>query len=58
MTLGHPVDYGFEINLFNDKTKNGEMLHLVLKEKQNMEQDYLESSAFFLKENFESKING
>ncbi len=45
----HPVDYGFEINLMDLNTGTKEMIHYVLKENQDIEQNYLEKSSQYLK---------
>ncbi len=45
----HPNDYGFEVNLTDKQTGQTEMIHFVLKEKQDMEQNYLENVAEILK---------
>ncbi len=45
----HPVDYGFEINLINLKTKSEEMIYYLLKENQDIEQEYLKQAAEFFK---------
>jgi len=45
----HPVDYGFEINCIDKQTGQSAMIFSVLKEKQDMEQSYLESASEFLK---------
>ena len=37
----HPVDYGFEINLTKKENRETEIIHYVLKEKQDIEQNYL-----------------
>ena len=46
----HPIDYGFDINLVELKNGEKEMLFYVLKEKQDIEQEYLEEYATKLKE--------
>lgn len=53
----HPVDYGFEINLTNLNTGKEEMLHLVLKENQDVEQNYLEKASDFLKTEYEQRLH-
>lgn len=45
----HPVDYGFEINLTDKLTGKTEMIHYVLKERQDIEQSYLKKVAELLK---------
>lgn len=45
----HPVDYGFEINLSDKLSGKTEMIYYVLKEKQDIEQSYLENAADYLK---------
>jgi len=52
----HPVDYGFEINLTDLNTGTEEMLHHVLKENQDDEQNYLEKASEFLKNGYGQKI--
>ncbi len=37
----HPVDYGFELNVLEKTTSKSEMLYFVLKENQDLEQNYL-----------------
>ncbi|MFZ4798950.1 MAG: hypothetical protein ACOYMA_15725 [Bacteroidia bacterium] len=58
----HPNDYGFEINFYDPtiptKYPDKEMVHYVFKEKQDIDQNYLESEAHFLRKNFEKQING
>lgn len=44
----HPNDYGFEINLTDKRTERMEMVHHMVKEKQDMEQSYLEHAAQLL----------
>lgn len=49
----HPVDYGFEINIFpfdNYNVDKGEMLFFKLKENQDIEQNYLIEMAEELKQ--------
>ncbi|MFY9243919.1 MAG: hypothetical protein WAO74_12940 [Polaribacter sp.] len=53
----HPVDYGFEIILINLKTGNEEMLHYVLKENQDVEQNYLIKAAQYLKNGFIQRLS-
>ena len=53
----HPVDYGFEINLTEKGNGRTVMLHSVLKENQDIEQNYLKSASEFLKNTFPSKFN-
>ena len=45
----HPVDYGFEINIINMKDGTSEMLSYVLKEKQDIKQEYLKKQAEVLR---------
>ena len=45
----HPVDYGFEINIINTKGGTNEMLCYVLKEKQDIKQEYLKEQAEVLR---------
>ena len=45
----HPLDYGFEINLMDKSSGKTEMIHYVLKEKQDIEQSYLRKAAEYLK---------
>ena len=45
----HPNDYGFEINLTDERTERTEMVHYMVKEKQDIEQSYLEHAAQLLK---------
>lgn len=52
----HPADYGFEINLIDLKDGTEEMIHNVLKENQDIEQNYLEKAAEFLKTGYEQKL--
>jgi len=37
----HPVDFGLEINLTEKENRETEIIHYGLKEKQDIEQDYL-----------------
>jgi len=53
----HPVDYGFEINLIDLKTGTEEMLHSVLKENQDIEQNYLKNASEFLKNGFGQRLH-
>ena len=53
----HPVDYGFEINLTDLKTGTEEMLHNVLKENQDIEQNYLKKASEFLKNGFGQRLS-
>ena len=41
----HPVDYGFEINILNTENGTEEMLCYVLKEKQDIKQEYLKEQG-------------
>jgi hypothetical protein len=41
----HPVDYGFEINLIDKEKGQKDMLHFVLKENQDLKQNYLKEVA-------------
>lgn len=43
----HPVDYGFEINLINLKTKSEEMIYNLLKDDQDVEQEYIKKLQNF-----------
>ena len=52
----HPVDYGFEINLTEKETGRTEMLHSILKEKQDIEQSYLESASDFLRDGYRQRL--
>jgi len=52
----HPVDYGFEINLTDLKIGTEEMLHSVLKEKQDVEQNYLKKASEYLKNGFGQRL--
>ena len=52
----HPVDYGFEINLTDLKTGTEEILHSVLKENQDIEQNYLKNSSELLKNGFGERL--
>lgn len=52
----HPVDYGFEINLTDLKTGAKEMVHYVLKENQDIEQNYLEKASEYLKNVFGQRL--
>jgi hypothetical protein len=52
----HPVDYGFEINLTDLKTGTEEMLHSVLKENQDIEQNYLKNASEYLKNGFGQRL--
>jgi hypothetical protein len=52
----HPVDYGFEINLTDLKTGTEEMIHHVLKENQDIEQNYLKKASEFLKTGYEQRL--
>jgi len=52
----HPVDYGFEINLSDLKSGSEEMLHNVIKENQDVEQNYLESASELLKKGFGQRL--
>ena len=45
----HPVDYGFEINFMDKLSGKAEMIYYVLKEKQDIEQSYLQKAADYLK---------
>jgi hypothetical protein len=45
----HPHDYGFEINIMDNRSKKSQMLYYVSKEDQDISQGYLKSSAEFLK---------
>ena len=48
----HPVDYGFEINLTDLNTGTKEMIHHVLTENQDVEQNYIEEASEFLKSKY------
>ena len=50
LNIYHPVDYGFEIKIANKLSGKTEMIHYVLKEKQDIEQSYLQNSAKILKD--------
>lgn len=52
----HPVDYGFEINLTLSHNAEAELIHAVLKEKQDLEQEYLKSASSFLRNTYKTKI--
>jgi len=52
----HPVDYGFEINLTDLRTGTEEMIHHVLKENQDIEQDYLKKASEFLKTGYGQRL--
>lgn len=52
----HSQDYGFEINLTDLKTGEQEMLHSVLKENQDIEQNYLIKTSEYLKIGFVQKL--
>lgn len=52
----HPVDYGFEINLIDLKTGKEEMLYSVLKENQDIAQNYLENASELLKNGFGHRL--
>ncbi|MFN8282582.1 MAG: hypothetical protein U0U67_05170 [Chitinophagales bacterium] len=41
----HPVDYGFEINIIRNSDSQNEMLFFLLKEEQDIEQEYLKEYA-------------
>ena len=41
----HPVDYGFEVRLFFEEPNKYELIHYVLKEKQDVDQSYLVGAA-------------
>ncbi|MCL1926926.1 MAG: hypothetical protein FWF95_07320 [Syntrophorhabdaceae bacterium] len=45
----HPVDYGFQINIVDIKSGADEMLCYVLKEKQDIKQEYLKEQAEVLR---------
>ena len=45
----HPVDYGFEINVIDKEKGTNEMLCFVLKEKQDLKQEYLKEQVEVLK---------
>ena len=53
----HPVDYGFEINLIDLKTKTEEIIDYVLKENQDADQNYLEKIAQDLRNCMEERLN-
>ncbi len=56
----HPVDYGFEFNLWDSVTdlshSNKEMLEFQLKEHQDTEQNYIEKIAESVKEKHQIKL--
>lgn len=52
----HPVDYGFEINLTDLKTGTEELIQIVLKENQDIEQSYLEKASEYLKPGFGQRL--
>ncbi len=52
----HPVDYGFEINLIDLNTGTKETIHSVLKENQDIEQNFLEKEAEYLKIGYGSRL--
>ena len=45
----HGVDYGFEIDLFDLESGREELLYSVLKENQDVEQNYLKAASEFLR---------
>jgi hypothetical protein len=45
----HPIDYGFEINIIDIERGTNKMLCYVLKEKQDLKQEYLKEQAEVLK---------
>lgn len=47
----HPVDYGFKLNITENRTGKTEMLYSVLKENQDVEQEYLKH----ISESFKNK---
>lgn len=53
----HPLDYGFEINLTDLNTGTEEMIHNVLKENQDIEQNYLEKASEFLKTGYGQRLS-
>ncbi|WP_192820951.1 hypothetical protein [Rufibacter sp. LB8] len=58
----HPVDYGFEIRIVNttppETHLGGQLVYFVLKEDQDVEQDYLEKAASLLLSDFEKYLTG
>ncbi len=52
----HPVDYGFEINLIDLNTGTEEMIYNVLKENQDIEQNYLLKASEFLKTGYGQRL--
>jgi hypothetical protein len=53
----HPIDYGFEINLTDLEINDTEMLFYLLKENQDVEQEYLKGYAERLNELCKIKLN-
>lgn len=53
----HPIDYGFEINLIDLITETEEMIYNVLKENQDVDQNYLEKIAQDLRNSIEERLN-
>ena len=45
----HPYDYGFEINIIDEESGTKEMLFYVLKEEQDIKQEYLKEQSEALK---------
>ncbi|WP_026976788.1 hypothetical protein [Flavobacterium tegetincola] len=50
----HPVDYGFEINWIDLRAETEELIYNVLKENQDVEQNYIEKAS----EHLEKIIHG
>ena len=58
----HPVDYGFELKIYHKLTEENlgesKMVFYMLKEKQDLEQDYIHEISNQLKENYSLVIDG
>ncbi len=52
----HPVDYGFEIKLTDLNAGTEELIQSVLKEKQDIEQSYLEKASEDLKKEYQLRL--
>ncbi len=52
----HPADYGFEIFMQNIETAKEDLLYYELKEKQDINQNYLKNIAILLKNEYKDKL--